>query len=159
MGRHHNTTKAFLMTENSTTLKQVRNGGFQTLDVEHRTDSRRLLDQPPSTTTGTDEDGDRRRRWTKTEIDEDGDWRRRKHSLWGRAKWQLPYSWRHPGVTKTELDNDISPLMRLADSRAHEGCSSLRFQENRRLRSVDSPLGLYQLVWQKTNYKTFGTTA
>ena len=78
MGRHHHTTKAFLMTENSTTLKQVRNGGFQTLDVEHRTDSRRPLDQLPGTATETDEDGDRRRRrQAKRETDEDGDSRRR----------------------------------------------------------------------------------
>ena len=37
--------------------------------VEHRTDSRRPLDQPPGTTTETDEGGDRRRRiQTKTET-------------------------------------------------------------------------------------------
>ena len=36
-------------------------GGFQTLDVEHRTDSRRPLDQPPGTATETDDDGRRRR--------------------------------------------------------------------------------------------------
>ena len=48
--------------------------GSQTLDVEHRTDSRRPLDQPPSTTTETDEDGDRSRwRHVKTETDEDRD--------------------------------------------------------------------------------------
>ena len=27
-------------------------------------------------------------------------------SLWGRAKWQLLYSWRHPRVTRTEADED-----------------------------------------------------
>ena len=53
-----------------------------------------------------------RRGQTKTEIDEDGDGRRRrqtktkKDSLWGRAKWQLPYSCRPPRVTKAEADED-----------------------------------------------------
>ena len=57
-----------------THLERARLSGFQTLDVEHRTDSRRPLDQPPGTTTGTDEDGDRgRRRRAKTKIDEDED--------------------------------------------------------------------------------------
>ena len=51
------------------------------------------------TKTEVDEDRHgRRRRQTKTEVDEDGDGRRRRQtksktdSLWGRAKWQLPYS-------------------------------------------------------------------
>ena len=35
-----------------------------------------------------------RRRWRQTKTD----------SIWGRATWQLLYSWRHPGVTTTELD-------------------------------------------------------
>ena len=185
-------------TEYRTNLKHARHGGFQTLDVEHRIDSRRPLDQLPDTTTETDEDGDRRRRrQTKTEtvVGEDrhsGDERssssptaentleriRRRQtkidSLWGRAKWQLPYSWRHPWVTRTELDT--SPLMRPADSRAHEGCSSLCSPRSSRgttpvlsflnllsgkhqLWSVDSPLRLCQLVWQKSNYNTFCTTA
>ena len=57
-------------TEYRTNLKHARHGGFQSLDVEHPTDSRRPLDQPPGTTTGTDEDGDgRRRRQTKTKTD------------------------------------------------------------------------------------------
>ena len=57
-----------------TNCEHARHGGFQTLDVEHRTDSRRPLDQPPGTTTETDEDaGKRRRGQTKTETDEDGD--------------------------------------------------------------------------------------
>ena len=114
--------------------KHARHGGFQTLDVDHRTDSRRPLDQPP-TTTGTDEDGDGRyRRQTKTETGDVGDRRRRRQakrrksktktdSLWGRAKWQLPNSWRHTRVTKMELDT--CPLKRPDDSRANEGCSSL----------------------------------
>ena len=46
-------------TEYRTQLERARHGGFQTLDVEHQTDSRRPLDQPPGTTTETDEDGDR----------------------------------------------------------------------------------------------------
>ena len=70
-------------TEYRTHLERTRHDGFQTLDVEHRTDSRHLLDQRPGTKTETDEDGDRRRqRRAKTKTD----------SLWGRAKWQLPYS-------------------------------------------------------------------
>ena len=51
-------------TEYRTHCEHARHGGFQTLDVEHRTDSRRPPDQPPGTT-------------TETEIDEDGDGRRR----------------------------------------------------------------------------------
>ena len=128
----------------------------------------RTSDRQPTlsgTTTETDEDGHRRRRrQTKTKT----------NSLWGRAKWQLFYSWRHPRVTNTELDT--SPLMRPADSRAHEGCSSLcgprsscgtakvllfpnllsvKFE----LWSVDRPLRLCQLVGLKSSYKTLGTTA
>ena len=49
-------------TEYRTHSEQARHGGFQTLDVEHRTDSRCPLDQPPGATTENDEDGDRRRR-------------------------------------------------------------------------------------------------
>ena len=61
-------------TEYRINLEHARHGGFQTLDVKHRTDSRHPLDQPPGTTTETDEDGDgRRRRQTKTEADEDED--------------------------------------------------------------------------------------
>ena len=37
----------------------ARHGGFQNFEVEHRTDSRRPLDQQPGTTTETDEDEDR----------------------------------------------------------------------------------------------------
>ena len=83
----------------------------------------------PSGPTTFHHDGDiRRPRQTKTETVEDGDSRGRwqletkTDSLWRRAKWQLPFSWRHPRVTKTELDTS---LMQPADSRAHEGCSSL----------------------------------
>ena len=69
------------LTEHRTILKHARHGGFQNLDVEHRTDSRRPLDQSPGTTTGTDEDGDRQRqRWANTETDEDGDRRRRRRA-------------------------------------------------------------------------------
>ena len=63
-----------LSTEYRIHLERARHGGFQTLDGEHRTDSRRPLDQPPDTTTETDEDGGRRRRRrAKTETDEDED--------------------------------------------------------------------------------------
>ena len=83
-----------------TNLEHARHGGFQTLDVEHRTDSRRPLDQPPGTTTGTDEDGDRRkrarRRQTKTETVEDEE-----RLTLGTSKCQLPNR-----VTKTEADED-----------------------------------------------------
>ena len=61
-------------TEYRTDFEHARNGSFQTLDLEHRTESRRPLDQPPDATTDTDEDGGRRRRrQTKTKTD----------SLWG----------------------------------------------------------------------------
>ena len=61
-------------TEYRTCLECARPGGFQTLHVEHRTDSRRPLDEPHGTRTETDEDGSqRRRRRAKTETDEDGD--------------------------------------------------------------------------------------
>ena len=70
MGGHHNITKAFYLwahrlfrvphfTEYRTNLEHARHGGFQTLDVEHRADSRRPLDKPPGTTTESDEDGGR----------------------------------------------------------------------------------------------------
>ena len=58
--------------EYRTILEHARHGGFQTLDVEHRTDNRRPLGQPPAAMTETDEDGGRRRRRQKTEADEDG---------------------------------------------------------------------------------------
>ena len=68
MGGHHNTTKACKLsspvpqsTEYRTNLKYSRHDGFQTLDVEHRTDSRHLLDQSPGSKTETGKDGDRRR--------------------------------------------------------------------------------------------------
>ena len=81
MGGHHTTTKAEHSAKYSTHLERARHGGFQNLDVEHRTDSRRPLDQSPGTTTGTDEDGDRQRqRWANTETDEDGDRRRRRRA-------------------------------------------------------------------------------
>ena len=80
MGEHHNTTRPFNYeltahcTEYRTHLERARHGGYLTLDVEHRTDSRRSLDQPPGTTTETDGDRDRRRRrYTKTETDEGED--------------------------------------------------------------------------------------
>ena len=40
-------------------LEHACHGGFQNFDVEHRTDSRRPLDQPPGTTMETDDDEDR----------------------------------------------------------------------------------------------------
>ena len=104
------------------------------------------------------------------ETGEDRDRQRRRHSLWGRAKWQLPYSWRYPRVTKTELDTP--PLTQPTDSRAHEGhrslCSPRSSPWNRSspvvpqlafsktpVWCVDNPLRLCPLFWQKTSYKTF----
>ena len=58
--------------EYHTKFKHARHGGFQTPDVEHRTDSRRPLDQPPGTVMETDEDRDRQRQ-AKMETDEDKD--------------------------------------------------------------------------------------
>ena len=104
-------------TEHRTNLEHARHSGFQSLDVEHRTNSRRPLDKPPGTTTET----------AKMEADEGGGKRRLRQSktktvsLWGRAYWQLPYSWRHPRVN-TELGTF---LVRPAYSRAHESCGSL----------------------------------
>ena len=66
-------------TEYRTNLEHARHSGFQTLDVEHRTDSRHPLDQPPGTTMETDKDGGRRRR-RQTEADEDRDRRRRRQT-------------------------------------------------------------------------------
>ena len=60
-------------TEYRTNSERARHGGFQTLDAEHRTDSRRPLDQHPGTTSTTETDkngGRRRRRQAKTETDE-----------------------------------------------------------------------------------------
>ena len=54
-------------TKYRTHFERSRHSGFQTLDVEHRTDNRRTLDQPC-----TWHDGDRRRR-AKTETDKDED--------------------------------------------------------------------------------------
>ena len=77
MGKHNKcllTTSSPNFTEYRTNLKHAHHGGFQTFDVEHRTDSQRPLNQPPGTKTETDEDGDRRRRRrAKTERVEDGD--------------------------------------------------------------------------------------
>ena len=132
MGRHHNTTKAFQVRTHRTlrstaqtknthasvvSRSSMQNIGptADTLWTNHLTLRRRQ--------TTKDEDGDgRRRRQTKTGVDVDGRRRRQSKtktdSLWGRAKWQLPYSYRHPRMTKTELDT--SPLVRPAESRAHE---------------------------------------
>ena len=151
----------------------ARHGGFQILDVEHRTDSRRPPDQPPSTTTETDEDGDRRiRRLAKTHTDEGEDNRRRRqtHSRDERSgsslqlttpqsdedgtgyfshatRW-LPSPWRMQQSLQPQVHAWNSPSPR----------SWTCFQENEWLRSVYSPLRLCKLVSQK-NYKTFGTTA
>ena len=71
------TTSSPHFTEYFTNLKHARHGGFQTLDIEHRIDSRRPLNKhltlrQRQTKTEVDEDRDRRRqRQTKTEIDED----------------------------------------------------------------------------------------
>ena len=80
MGRRYNTTKAFKVRAYRPlygvphTQKRPRHGILQNLDGEHRTDSRRPLDQPPGTTTETGEDRDRRRRRrAKTQIGADGD--------------------------------------------------------------------------------------
>ena len=43
----------------STKQTRARHVGLQNFDVEHRTDNRRPLDQPPGTTTETDEDEER----------------------------------------------------------------------------------------------------
>ena len=64
MGRLHNATKAVAhhttyYMKYCTHLECTRHSGFQTLNVECRTDSRHPLDQPPGTTMETDEDGDR----------------------------------------------------------------------------------------------------
>ena len=62
------------MSSPRTQSERARHGGFQTLDVGHRTDSGRPLDQPSGATTDTDENGDRRtRRRAKTEITDDED--------------------------------------------------------------------------------------
>ena len=84
-----------LFTEYHTHLERARHSGFQTLDVEYRTDSRCPLDQTLGTTTETDEDGDRRRRrQAKTETDEDKDRRRRIQTKTGTVN------------TKTDEDGD-----------------------------------------------------
>ena len=89
-------------TEYRTNLKHARHGGFQTLDTKHRTDSRRPLDQPPGTTTETDEDaGKRRRGQTKTETDEDGDRRRRRQT---KTETDEDEDRRRRRQTKTETD-------------------------------------------------------
>ena len=57
MGGQHN-KGLLIMSSPRTHSERARHGGFLTLDAEHRTDFRRPLDQPHSTTTETDEDGD-----------------------------------------------------------------------------------------------------
>ena len=70
VGRHHNATKAYQLwaervyriphsTQYHTHWEHARNGGPQNFDAQHRTDSRRPLDQPPGSTTETDKDEDR----------------------------------------------------------------------------------------------------
>ena len=90
MGGHHTTTKAEHSAKYSTHLERARHGGFQTFDAEHRTDSRRPLDQPPGTTTETDEDEDSLAlqmsevaaplQLTTPQSNEDGERRRQTHS-------------------------------------------------------------------------------
>ena len=118
-------------TEYRTHLERARHGGFQTLDAEHRTGNRRPLNQPPSTTTETDEDGHGQRlirAKTKTDGDED-------RLILGTSEVAAPLQ-----MTKTELDTS---LMRPADSRVHEGCSCLcRPRSSRRTAPVLSFLNL-----------------
>ena len=104
---------------------------FQTLGYQP-THSRHPLEQPRGTTTETDEDGDRwrRRRCTKTDA------------LWGRAKWQLPFSWRlpqsnadggrrrrqtHSGIERSgsSLTADDTPEWRRLNLIPHLPCDSL----------------------------------
>ena len=78
MGRHHNKTKAYPLSAQQLFFffffffflshsalyviphkQQTRQDGLQNFDAHHRTNSRRTLDQPPGTTTRTDEDEDR----------------------------------------------------------------------------------------------------
>ena len=160
--------------EYHTKFKHARHDGFQTPDVEHRTDSRRPLDQPPGTT-GTDEDGDSwRRRRAKTETDEDGDSRRRRqtHSGDERSGSSLTADdtpeWRRRNLILLLSCNPLTPepmkdAACLCSPRSSRGTALVLsflnlFSGKRWLWSVDSPLRLCQLVWQKTNYKTFGTT-
>ena len=90
MEGHHNTTKAIYLSAHHTLyevpqhLERARYRGFQTLDVEHQTDSRCPLDQPPGTTTETDEDG----------------------LTLGTSEVAAPYSGRHPRVMTMEADED-----------------------------------------------------
>ena len=125
MGGHHNTTKAF----------NYELTGSQLYEAPHKLGTRapqwlpeprcRASDKQPTpsgpTTWHHDGDGQRRR---QTKGGGKGRLRRSKTktvSLWGRANWQLPYSWRHPRVN-TELDTF---LVRPAYSRANESCSRL----------------------------------
>ena len=87
-------------TEYRTHLERVRHGGFQTLDVEHRTKAdtlwtNHLALRRRQTTTEIDGDG-RRRRQMKT--DEDGDRRRRRETKTETGEGG--------NKTKTEIDGD-----------------------------------------------------
>ena len=110
-------------TERRTNLEHTRHCDFQTLDVEHRAESRHPLGQPPGTTMETDEDGGRRRRrQMETDEDKGGDSRKRTQNHSGDERTGSSLTADAPPRVKTELDT--SPLMQPADSRAHEGCSS-----------------------------------
>ena len=134
------------MSSPCTHSERARHGGFQTLNVDIGQTADALWTDHLALwwrQTRTEIDRDRRRwRQTKTKTDtlemsevaallhlttpqsDNGRQRQTKtYSLWGWVKWQLPYSWQHPRVMRTELDT--SPLMQPADSRAREGCSSL----------------------------------
>ena len=80
------------------------------------------LPQRQTKTEIDDDVGRRKGRRTKTEAEEDGDRRRGSQTHSGVKQSDSSPSADYPGVTRTELN--ISPPMRLADSRAHEGCSS-----------------------------------
>ena len=128
MGKHHNTTMAFTRTAWNTA---------HTVNV-HTTVG---LPQRQTKTETDDAVGGRKGWRTKTEEDEDGDIRRRikTNALWGGAKWQLSFSWR---LLQSDEDGTWY-LMRLADSRAHGGCSSLcRPRSSRRTIPVASFLNL-----------------
>ena len=149
--------------EYRTNLKHAHHCGFQNLDVEHRTDSRRPMDQPPGTTTETEEGGGRRRQ-PKTDSlrtcvieaplklttpkNVHWTWYFSSHATrWLPSPWQL---WQSPQPQVQSRNHPISLVPELA------------FRGKKKtvgLWSVYSPPGLCKLVWQKTNYKTLGTTA
>ena len=117
--------------------------------------------------TETDEDGNRRRRrQTKTEADEDGDrWRRiRTHSGNERTGSSLTADdtpeWTQNLILLLSCDPLTPEPMKVAAVSAAAGPVSRPwtcFQKKRKFMKRWQSLSLCQLVWQKTNYKTFGT--